>query len=501
MNASACSSGFLNRFQLRHDRLLYVSAPEAGGLPMTPPATSRKQDMLRLVGLAWPILVGQLAVIANGVIDTAMTSRFSATDLAALAVGASIYVSVFVAASGVLQALAPVIGHLFGARRLAAIGVEVKQGAWLALFLTIIGSIILAYPHPFLTLAHASPALTEKATLYLQILALALPATLGFKVYAALNTALARPKVLMILQIAALALKVPLNAWFIFGGYGIPAFGGPGCAIATTLLAWLSLLAALLLLRFSPSYRPYRIFGSGFVAPTWAAQRALLTLGLPMGLSYLIEVTAFTFMALFIARLGEVAVAGHQITANFGTVLYMLPLSIASATGTLVAQAIGARDMRQAHSIGNHGIALAATVSLAVGVVVWLLRDQIVRAYTPDARIIAAATPLFLFIAFYQVFDAIQVNAAFVLRAYRIALVPTVIYAVALWGVGLGGGYVIGFDTLGIMPQVLQGATGFWLGNSGSIAVVAGGLMWYLRRVQHRAAHATPAATVVSRAA
>ena len=39
----------------------------------------------RIGALAWPLLIGQLAVIANGVIDTAMTSRFSSADLAALA--------------------------------------------------------------------------------------------------------------------------------------------------------------------------------------------------------------------------------------------------------------------------------------------------------------------------------------------------------------------------------------------------------------------------------
>ncbi len=453
---------------------------------MNDAAFHRRRDLRRLTTLAWPILIGQLAVIANGVIDTAMTSRFSATDLAALAVGASIYVSVFVGASGVLQALGPLIGQLFGAGRHAAIGVEVKQGAWLALLLTVLGSLVLAFPQPFLALAHASPSLTAKASLYLQILALALPATLGFKVFSALTTAVARPKVLMLLQIAALALKIPLNAWFIFGGAGLPALGGPGCAIATTLLAWLILIAAILLLRHSPFYRPFRIFGTGFVAPSWNAQRALLTLGVPMGLSYLIEVTAFTFMALFIARLGELAVAGHQIAANFGAVLYMLPLSIASATGTLVAQAIGARDMVTARRIGNHGIALAGTMSLTVGILVWIFHGAIVRAYTPDPRIVAAAAPLFLFIAVYQVFDAVQASAAFVLRAYRIALVPTVMYAVALWGVGLGGGYLVGFDVPGNIPPFLKGAPGFWLGNGTSIALVAIGLVWYLRRVQHR---------------
>lgn len=452
--------------------------------------SSRLHDFRALTALAWPILIGQLAVIANGVIDTAMTSRFSAIDLAALAVGASVYISVFVGASGVLQALAPIIGQLFGARDYGAIGIEVKQGVWLALFLTIGGSVILVCPQPFLAIAHASPALTTKASLYLQILALALPATLGFKVYAALSTALARPKILMVLQIAALVLKVPLNALFIFGAAGIPAFGGPGCAIATTLLAWLMLIAAVLLLRFSPTYRAFQIFGSGFVVPTWRAQRALLTLGLPMGLSFLIEVTAFTFMALFIARLGEIAVAGHQVAASFGAVLYMLPLSIASATGTLVAQSIGAGDWRQARRIGDHGMAMAALVSLSVGITVFLMREQIARAYTPDWRIIAATAPLFLFIGFYQVFDAIQVSAAYILRAYRIALVPTFIYAIALWGVGLGGGYVFGFNVPGTIPVFLQGATGFWFGNSVSIAVVAIGLTWYLRRVQRHMADA-----------
>jgi len=447
------------------------------------------QNLKNLTSLSWPILVGQLAVIANGVIDTAMTARFSSIDLAALAVGSSIYISVFVGASGVLQALSPTISQLFGARNCPAIGYEIKQGAWLALFLTIIGSVILAFPQPFLSIAQASPELTEKATLYLQILALALPATLGFKVYAAINTALARPKMLMAIQLGALLLKIPLNALFIFGAFGIPASGGPGCAIATTVLAWLEVVAAWLLLRHGAFYRPFQIFGSGIVAPAWKAQRALLALGVPMGLSYLIEVTAFTFMALFIARLGHVVVAGHQIAASLGTVLYMLPLSIGIATGTLVAQAIGAKDMAQARRIGNQGILLAAFVSLGVGIVIWLAREHIAGAYSPEPGVVAIAVPLLVYIGFYQVFDALQVCAAFILRAYRIAFVPTVIYGLALWGIGLGGGYVLAFNTVGFIPSAFHGAAGFWAGNSASIMVLAAGLLWYLRRVQQRAPH------------
>jgi MATE family multidrug resistance protein len=438
----------------------------------------------RIAALAWPILVGQLAVIANGVIDTAMTSRFSATDLAALAVGASIYVSVFVGLNGVLAAISPVIGQLFGAKRFDAIGEEMKQGAWLGLFLTVLGCLALLFPQPLLSLAHASPELTEKSTLYLRTLALALPATIGFRLYASLNTAIGRPKMVMALQIGALALKVPLNALFIFGGLGLPALGGPGCAIATAITAWIIFLVSAVILRSSQSYQRFNIFGTGFVKPKWTAQRDLLKLGIPMGLSYLIEVTAFTFMALFIARLGDTSVAGHQITANFGTVLYMLPLAIANATGTLVAQAIGARELATARRIGFAGIRLAAVLSVSIGGIVWMTREWIVRAYTPNESIIAAALPLFVFIAFYQLFDSIQVTTAFVLRAYKVAVVPTLMYAIALWGIGLGGGYILGLDPFGISPPALKGAAGFWMGNSASLALVGAGLLWYLRVVQ-----------------
>jgi MATE family multidrug resistance protein len=445
----------------------------------------------RIAALAWPILIGQLAVIANGVIDTAMTSRFSSTDLAALALGASIYVSIFVGLNGVMQALAPVIGQLFGARRFADIGFEVRQGVWLGLVLTVVGCVGLLFPQPLLMLAHASPELSDKVTLYLRILALALPATMGFRIYASLNTAVSRPKMVMAIQIAGLFLKVPLNILFIFGGLGLPAFGGPGCAMATAATAWMAFLLGLFILRRDPSYREFALFGRGYTPPHWPALRSLLVLGIPMGLSYLIEVTAFTFMAIFIARLGETAVAGHQITANFGTVLYMLPLSIANATGTLVAQALGARDWKLARRTGYSGIRLAALLSAGIGCIVWLARDAIVHAYSPDPVVSAAAVPLFLFIGFYQLFDSVQVTTAFVLRAYKVAVIPTVMYAVSLWGLGLGGGYVLGLDPLGIAPAALRGAAGFWMGNSVSLGIVAVGLLWYLRLVQRKTVHST----------
>ena len=450
---------------------------------MLPPES--RSHTFRIASLAWPILIGQLSVIANSVVDTMMVSRFSATDLGALAVGASIYISVFVGLNGVLQSLSPVIGQLYGAQRFDAIGAEVKQGIWLALLLTCFGCVLLFYPQPLLALAKASPELTEKAEHYLRIVAFALPASLGFVIYSALNNAMGRPKMVMAIHIGALLLKVPLNALFIFGGLGLPSMGSPGCALATTMTTWLALVTGWLILRYHPFYQIICLFGTDFVWPKWPALKTLLIIGLPIGLSFFIDVTSFTFMAIFISRLGDTMVAGHQIAANFATVLYMLPLSIAAATSTLVAHAIGARDHLHARRIGFAGIRMAVFLCVSIGLLIWFTRDTIVRAYTPNELIIATALPLFLFISFYQLFDAIQVTISFILRAYKVVLVPTVMYAIALWCVGLGGGVTLGLNPFGLnLPEAITGAAGFWVSNSFSLVLLACGMLWLLRKVQ-----------------
>ncbi|ANJ72751.1 MATE family efflux transporter [Ralstonia insidiosa] len=443
-------------------------------------------DVRRIAALAWPVLIGQLAVIAFGVLDTAMAGRASAADLAAIGLGGSIYVTVYISLMGVLQALSPIAGQLYGAQRHSEIGEEVRQAIWLGLALAAIGMLLLWFPAPLLHLANASPELAEKATAYLRYEALALPAALGFRIYSALNNALSRPVMVTVLQLGGLVLKFPLNALFLYGGMGIPAMGGPGCALASMIISWLWFAAGAAILMRNPAYKPFKIF-TQFSPPNRARLWALIRLGVPMGFTYLIEITSFTLMAIFIARLGTVVLAGHQIAANLGAVAYMVPLSLSIATSTLAAQSIGARDRTAARRISLNGIKLAVICAAIVGAAVLMLRHDLVSLYTHDAAVLAIAVPLLPFIAFYQMFDALQVMAAFILRAYKIALIPTVIYALSLWGVGLGGGYVLGFGLFGDGAAALRGAAGFWAANGLSLMVAGALLVSYFNRVSRTA--------------
>jgi MATE family multidrug resistance protein len=294
----------------------------------------------------------------------------------------------------------------------------------------------------------------------------------------------------MALQFGALALKVPLNAVLVFGldagVLRIAPHGAVGCGIATAIAMGLQLVAAWRVLRRDPFYRPFGLEHGGLEAPRRASLAALLKLGVPMGLAIGIEVTGFTFMAFFIARLGATPVAGHQIAVNIVSVLFMMPLAIANATATLVAQRIGAEDARDARRIGWHGLQLGVLIAAAMGATVYVTREGLMRAYTGDAVIIAAAMPLLAWVILFHIADAAQTVASFTLRAYKIATVPVIIYATAIWGVGLGGGYVVGFDVTGLTPPALRGALGFWAASTAGLTVAALGMTGFLLSVLRR---------------
>jgi len=454
----------------------------------------------RILPLAWPVVVGQVSMLAYATIDTLLVARTSAADLAALAVGSAAYVTIFIGLMGVLMALAPIVGQLDGAGQRVEAGRQVHQALYIAFGLGALGSTLLLFPQPFLQLARAGAEVDERVRAYLLALACSLPASLLFTVFRAFNTAVSRPKEAMKLQLAALlALKLPLTPLLVLGApaLGVPALGVLGCGVATAVAMWAQALLAGVMLHRDPFYAPYRLLGHGLQPPERRALWHHLKLGVPMGAGILVEVSAFTFMAIFIARLGTTPVAGHQLAINLASMLFMVPFGLGNATGTLVAQQLGAGALHDARRLGWHGLQLGCGVAALMGAAVYLLREPVLALYTQDSAVLAAALPLVAWLALFHVADAAQTIAAFVLRAHKIATVPMLIYVAALWGVGLGGGYLLAFDTTGHAPPGLQGARGFWFAATAGLVlagVALGGFMvWVLRQEagQRQAAGAT----------
>jgi multidrug resistance protein, MATE family len=432
--------------------------------------------------LAWPVLIAQLAVMAYAVIDTMMAGRFATDDLAAVGIGASIYFSVFVAFMGVLIAVSPTVAQLLGARRHVEIGEQVRQAMWLTLALAVVAVLLFRYPEPLLAMSKAPPAVADKVRHYLAIAAWGAPAGLAFRLFASYTTAVSLPRVMMALNLFGLLLKVPLAWVFTFGHLGAPAMGAPGCALSTAIVSWIICILAWLWCGLSPAYRRHGVF-SRWSWPRWRDQWRLIALGVPIGLTFLVDVTAFTFMALFIARLGAANSAAHQIAANVAAVMYMLPLALGNAVGVLVGQAIGARQFSLARTTGLTGIVLALALATLSGATLMLGANSVAAFYSVDASVQAVAATLLVLVSGYHVFDALQAVTVSALRGYKRAVVPLLINAGGLWALGLAGGYAIALtDAVNLSVVGLAtplGVPGFWAAAIAGMLVADVGIIIY----------------------
>ena len=430
----------------------------------------------RIVELAWPVLIAQLSSMTQMVSDTVLAGRYGTEDLAAVAVASGIYISIVMLMVGILQAVAPTVAHHIGAGRTDEIGPSVQQGFWLALALTVPAVLFMRQPDWLMQLSDMSPAVESRARDYLTTVAWGLPAVLLYRTFYAFTNALGRTRVLMFISLAATAVHIPLSWALINGKLGFAPLGGTGCAVSSACIAWLAFFAALLHVSRTPAYAPYHLF-SRWQPPHFKTLAELLRLGLPMGFSSFVEITAFTLIALLVARLGAGVVAGHRIVGNLSALIYMLPLALAIATLVLVGQAVGGRDGLGARRAAKVGIVIATGLSTLVSIVMWFARDPVMAAYTADPAVRELASSLVIYICLYQFFDAIQTVAAHALRGYKITVGPMLIHTLCFWGIGLGGGYRLAFSGMGaLLPP--QGVAGFWqaavLSNMAAAALFGG---------------------------
>lgn len=446
---------------------------------------------------AGTVLAGQLATMAFGVTDTIVAGRYSQQALAALSVGSAVYITVFVALMGVLQALLPIWAELHGSGRHAAVGRSVRQALYLALLASVAGVFGLLFPNALLQGTEVPPQLQDDVRQYLAVLALALPPALLFRMYSTLNQSLGKPQLVTWLQLGSLALKVPLTIWFAFGGAGVPAMGAVGCAWATVVVSYLFLGIATWLLRTDALYRPYAVWRR-LEAPHWPTIAQFARLGVPAGLAIMVEVTSFTLMALFIARQGTLPAAAHQIASNLAAVMYMMPLSISIATSARVSFWLGAGDPKKARAAIRTGFRMGLSLAVLLAGAVLLARDGIASLYSGDRQVVALAAGLLALVAAYHVGDAMQVLCVFVLRSYRVAVAPLVAYCVLLWGVGVMGGYQLAYEGFA-GRAALENPHAFWIASSTALGLLAFILPLILWRAVRRfrplpPGHAQPAA-------
>ncbi|MDT3710047.1 MAG: MATE family efflux transporter [Pseudomonadaceae bacterium] len=442
-----------------------------------------RTELRTLFALALPMMIAQLANTAMGFVDTVMAGRVSAHDLAAVALGNSIWVPVFLFLTGVILATTPNVAQRFGAGRHGDIGPLVRQALWMGGGLGSMCAVLMWNAEPMLHWMNVEAALIDPSMGYLRAVACGFPAIGLYQVLRCYSDGLGHSRPSMVVGVLGLLLNIPLNYIFIYGKLGAPALGGVGCGVATSLVMLFMLLAMLFWVRRAAPYRPSQLFAH-FEWPRWPVLSPLLAVGLPIGIAVFAEASIFSVIALLIGALGATVVAGHQIALNFTSLIFMIPLSLGMAVTVRVGQALGRSAPRDARFAAGVGVGTGLVYACFSATAMLLFAVPIARIYTPDPAVIAVASGLFFYAALFQFSDVVQVTAAGALRGYQDTRMTMIFTLFAYWGIGLPIGYVLGLtDHFG--PA--SGPGGLWQGLIAGLSCAAVLLSIRLARSARRA--------------
>ena len=417
-----------------------------------------KIEVNGLLRLAIPIILTQFIQVSNTTVAILMMGRVGALELAALGLGGSFMIFMFLACLGIMMSLSPTIAQHFGAGRDQGIKDTFQQGIWLAFVTGVVAFFVLRQMGHLMLLVGVDPAVMPLVEDYLRFAAWSMPAVCLYMGLRFLCEATGHSKPMLIINIATLPIVLLGNWTFIFGHFGIPAMGVEGAALNLIVVMSLNALGMLIFVICAKRYRVRQLWRS-FSLPG-RGLIDLLKLGLPIAGTLVLDTSFFTAIALMMGKMGHIWLAAHQV-------------SLSSATLARVGQAIGQNNPLLARARGYLGISCAVALIIPSMLIIFLIPEWVAGLYTGEADVIRAAVPLLVAAAFLQIFDATYITAQGALRGLKDVNGPLLI-SFSFWIVGLPAAWMLGM-TWGF------GAAGLWWGMIMGVAATAILLMWRFR--------------------
>ena len=417
-------------------------------------------------------------------VNTIVAGRLGPEPLAGVAVGGSYYQMFWLFGLGVLMSVSPIVAHAYGAGRDEEVGRRFRQAVWLALMLAVPLVGLLACVEPMLRWFGTDARAIPHAAGYVYAMCFGMPAMLVFLAHRYTSEGIGWTRPVIYTAVVGLSTNIAGNWLFTLGGLGIPSQGARGCGIATALACWAMLATMHVYQRRHTIYRKFGLF-ERFDRPDRVALSEILALGLPISGSVVSEGALFAIAALLMSTLGTEIVAAHQVALSYASLMFMIPLSLHSATTIHVGHQIGRGDVVAGRNAGWSGIAMCGIIMALSSLVILAARDGIAAAYTTDPNVRELAVWLLLFVAVFQIPDGLQVGAAGALRGFKDANVPMALNFTAYWGIGFPAAWWFGIHE-GVGPS------GIWAGLIAGLATCAVFLIWRYRRISQArmAAHA-----------
>ena len=424
-----------------------------------------------LLSLGLPIVIGQIGVIVLGFADTLMIGHHSTTELAAASFVNNMFNLAIIFSTGFAYGLTPVVGSLFGQKKLYEVGQTLKNSlaantvlaAIVCLVMTLLYLNLHRLGQPEELLPHMRP--------YFLVLLASLPFVLWFNGFKQFSDGITDTKVSMWILLCGNVLNIIGNYILIYGKLGLPELGLLGAGISTMTSRILMVIAYLVLFFGTSRYRSFKEgFGQGKVNK---ADFALLNkLGWPIAGQMGMETASFSLSAIMVGWLGSAELATYQIMIAVSQICFMMYYGMGAAVSVRISNFFGQQDMDNVKRTANIGFHIILIMIVCTSVPIYLLRNQMGGWFTDNETVAAMVAQVIIPFLIYQFGDGLQINFANALRGIADVRPMMLFSFIAYFVISLPLGYLFGF-------VCDWGITGIWMAFP--FGLTSAGIMYYLR--------------------
>ena len=430
-----------------------------------------------VLALAWPSLVENLLLLFMGMASLMMVGRLGPSAMAGVGAANQVANLLVVLFSGLAIGNTSLVARAVGAgeSQLARDGTRqaLLLGAALSAALAVV---CFPFAPLILSLLGAAPDVVADGTLYLRAIIVTIPLlALSLLANGSLRGA-GDTRTAMWVTGAENVVNVAVAYPLIFGVGPLPVLGlaGAACGLVAgrTVACVLSLMAL-------GARRAGHLSGTFGALRDWRPDgpllRRLIAVGGPAAGENGSIQFGMMFFSLMVIHLGTAAFAAQQVVFSAAS-LSMLPgLAFSVAATTLVGQHLGAGDPKGAARSGWQSTAAAMGWMSLGGLVFFLFPAPIIRLYTNDPDVIAAAISGIRVVGLGQPLQAAAFVLAGALRGAGDTRTTMLVGGASMWGVRLSLAYTFGL-ALG------WGIPGVWIGWCGDWCARGLTFLWLFRR-------------------
>lgn len=412
----------------------------------------------RLLRLASPVVLAQAGQLTTQFADSAMVGNYGGEDavpLAAVSLGSSLFLLIYLAAMGFAMSITPLVGESYARRDRRMVGHLFQNGIAYSLTIGVVGSVVALALRPFIGVLGVwmsgagddVTAVSAMALPYYDMLVWSIMPLMAFLAVKQFLEGIGNTKVAMWITLAGNLLNIFLNWVFIFGKCGLEAMGAEGAGLATLLSRVMQMVVIIVYFFLSHRLRIYRSFFSRD-ALSRALMRRCVAIGFPISFQMVLESAAFILTSILALSFGAAASGAMQVAFSIANIAWMITVAIGSASTIIVSHIYGSRDRKHLRPMVMATYHLGLVWALFMAFLFVVARDHMVGLFTDNREVISLSANLLLLISIYQFSDAIQGLSISMLRGLQDVkvIMPIVLCSYLVLNIPLGALLAYHFD-------------------------------------------------------